>query len=1368
MFERASQSRPIAITLGFVLVATALGGSGRPPAATAIVADQEVALVAEPEVQATHAVDGFPAWRGTVQQSFGADPNGGVACNLPVSNHCWPQTWNSGGFMSTTGAWAVGGTYNIQTAQSERYPAVAGASYRLSIRMKPGGSQRWVGFCFYTSDVPLNNNDNRLSCEQKKAPSFDGYPWRSYLLTATAPAGTTHVGLHFISSQYYDDIIFSTTAPPSVPVEHLMGTCSAGHAACTAHFESDPVNTASGNYVTSVTDLSLPGRGLGFALSRTYNSIDPSTGDLGIGWRHSFSARLVVNPDATVRVEAEDGASYLFTPDGAGGFDTPPGGRSTLESVTGGYELTRPDQLRYRFNTSGALTALVDRNDNEIALTYAAGELSTVTDTVGRTMTFSHDTSGRISQIVGPLGRQVTYAYDASGRLSSVTDIRGGLSTYGYDSSNRLTTAVDPNGNTVVTNEYGTDGRISAQTDALGNRGTFAWNATTAVSTYTDARGGTWLDDYHENRLVSRTDPIGNVTTYGYDADLNLASVTDARGNTTTMTYDAAGHVLTRTAPAPLAYVETFTYNAFGDVLTATDGRGNTTTNQYDAAGNLVQVTQPGSAVTVYARDAAGTGLLLSTTDPRGKTTSFAYDTQANLTSVTDPLGNVASMTYDALGRLISSVDPRGNLPGSDPDDFRTTLTYDGDLVASTTDPLGSTVTTTYDPVGNRLSVTDPLGNVTSYMYDDANHLLTVTDPDLNVTAYAYDEVGNLVTRTDANLHVTTYAYDLGGRLTSTADPLGNDWLLTYDANGNLLTRTDARDQVTTYAYDKLNRRTAIDYGPAGTPDVGYAYDANGNLTQMTDGAGTEDYVYDNRNRLTSVTRGSDTFSYAYDAGGNVTNRTYPGGQVITYAYDDAGRMASAAVGSAVTTYAYDAAGRPLTAATPDGLTASHSYDQAGRLLEVAHVTATATLSRFTYGLDAAGRRTNLTTALGATGFAYDDRGQLIEACFGACPAQTPVPELPCLACVGSPLPRPAPQASPDPADTFVRYTYDPVGNRLTEQDYLGTTAHVYDAADRLTSVDGPNTPAETYTYDANGNQTAAGADTFAWNAADLLTSASVDGTTHTYAYAGDGRRISTTTGGATTGFAWDLAFGLPMLVAERDGSGATLRSYAYGLDLLSQSSAGSASYYHSDGLGSVVDVTDDTGSATRWAEYASFGQPRYQAAATGVPANPFGFTGEYLDPTGLYHLRARQYDPGIGRFLSQDPVVPSLDDPYFATYVYVSNAPGWYVDPSGRVRETPYPSPRPTPSPPPGWGPQPADDFEWPQWVEDLVPCDPQKFGIGLAQDALGALAIAGALVTEGGSFGAATPIAIAEAAFGLYHIYEGQVKIHEAYHCE
>lgn len=60
-------------------------------------------------------------------------------------------------------------------------------------------------------------------------------------------------------------------------------------------------------------------------------------------------------------------------------------------------------------------------------------------------------------------------------------------------------------------------------------------------------------------------------------------------------------------------------------------------------------------------------------------------------------------------------------------------------------------------------------------------------------------------------------------------------------------------------------------------------------------------------------------------------------------------------------------------------------------------------------------------------------------------------------------------------------------------------------------------------------------------------------------------------------------------------------------------------------------------------------------------------FAGELRDSdTGLYHLRARQYDPATGRFLTTDPLAPKLSEPYPSTYVYAGNRPTALVDPSG------------------------------------------------------------------------------------------------------
>lgn len=1097
------------------------------------------------------------------------------------------------------------------------------------------------------------------------------------LRTAVAVAPVGAIAVEYSMTVYILEVsheIIDEGPPPPAPDAQLLGLGQGGHANVLARYEAEPVNTALGNYVTSHVDLALPGRGLGLSFQRSYNSLDSGAGVLRVGWRHSFETHLVLNPDGSALFVAEDGAEVLYASDGAGGFVRPPGVLSGLAPISGGYELTRRDQMRYRFDSGGVVSAMLDRNNNQLTFAYTSGRLSTITDTVGRTISLTYDGSNRLSTVSGPPSRSVTYTYDLNSRLATVTDLRGKVTTYTYETGGRLETIVDANAHTVVTNEYGLDGRISAQTDARGKRGTFAWDAGTHTSTFTDARGGTWVDVYAGNALQSSTDPLGHTVRYTYDTHLNRISVTDPNQRTTTFTYDAASNLLTRSAPAPLNYAEFWTYTTLNDVATYRDGRNNVTSYAYDSAGNQITTTAPLNSITSFGRDPAGTGLLLSLTDPRGKVTNFGYDTQANLNQATTPLGFITTMTYDTAGRLLTRVDPRGNVAGADPAQYTTSYTYDaGDHALTVTDALGGVTSSTYDDVGNQASVTDANNHATTFAYDAANHLASVTDAKNGVTSYTYDDVANLISRTDANNHVTTYAYDLAKRLTSTTDPLSHVWSVTYDAAGNVATQVDANNKTTTFSYDALNRLSTVIYADTSTATVTYAYNANGNRVSMIDGAGTEMYAFDALNRLTTATRGSVIFNYGYDAAGNVTSRTYPGQSAQPFVYDNDGRL-STANGA---TYTYDAAANVVTTATPDGLTARYTYDRAGRLLEVAHTAAGATLSRFTYALDAIGNRTAMTTREGTVTYRYDELARLTEACWSqtTCPGGAPATPLTCVACIGGLLSRPAATTNPPPGESYRTYTYDSVGNRLSEASDLGTTTYAYDNSDRLTSVTAPGPVLTNYTFDSNGNQTAAGSTTFTYDLADRLKTATLGATTETYAYAGDGVRLSASTGALasqTTKFLWDRNFGLPQIAIERNGSDALLRYYRFGLDLLRQTAGSTTYYYHHDGLGSVGDVTSSAGASLTWGEYYPYGIRRQAGTGTGAPATqPFGFTGEQQDAiTGLYHLRARQYDAGTGRFLSLDPAKPATSDPYLSSYVYVWDSPVVFADPSGRCTQ--------------------------------------------------------------------------------------------------
>ncbi len=110
--------------------------------------------------------------------------------------------------------------------------------------------------------------------------------------------------------------------------------------------------------------------------------------------------------------------------------------------------------------------------------------------------------------------------------------------------------------------------------------------------------------------------------------------------------------------------------------------------------------------------------------------------------------------------------------------------------------------------------------------------------------------------------------------------------------------------------------------------------------------------------------------------------------------------------------------------------------------------------------------------------------------------------------------------------------------------------------------------------------------------------------------------------------------------------------------------------YYHTDGPGSVTNVTDSNGDKQWKYSYDPFGDERMnRQISTTAPENPMRYTGEHLDNfTDTYHLRARQYDAHLGRFTQTDPKAPAADAPYISSYAYAQNQPTVFSDPSGKT----------------------------------------------------------------------------------------------------
>ena len=109
---------------------------------------------------------------------------------------------------------------------------------------------------------------------------------------------------------------------------------------------------------------------------------------------------------------------------------------------------------------------------------------------------------------------------------------------------------------------------------------------------------------------------------------------------------------------------------------------------------------------------------------------------------------------------------------------------------------------------------------------------------------------------------------------------------------------------------------------------------------------------------------------------------------------------------------------------------------------------------------------------------------------------------------------------------------------------------------------------------------------------------------------------------------------------------------------------ARTTTYYHNDGLGSVVAATNEAGAVLWRKDYAPFGEQ----IDTTPDTERQSYTGKsHDDVTGLTYFGGRYYDPQVARFMSVDPVAFVDDNTMsFNRYLYVNNNPYKYVDPDG------------------------------------------------------------------------------------------------------
>jgi RHS repeat-associated protein len=981
--------------------------------------------------------------------------------------------------------------------------------------------------------------------------------------------------------------------------------------------------------------------------------------------------------------------------------------------------------IKYSYDTSHLIKSIIDPRGHTVstATYYPDGRLQDVTDAVGNKTSYRYNLLTNTTVITYPddgVYRQVTDGY---GSILSATDPLTRTTIFSYDSNHNLKTRTNALGH-IATNIYDSKGNLTSVTNgAFGAASRTDYNQYGGPTILTDTIGVTRTIGYYPNFMPKNIkDRLGTRASFSFDSHGSLKTLSNGNGKTTSYTYDPYGNELTETDP--LSHTTTFTYDQMGRRLSRTDALTNTTRYQYDALGHTVAITDAGNFVTKYTYDAEGN--LASETDGRNNTTTYIYDNANRLQNIhfpdtsaitytydfrgnklteTDQLGHVTKYVYDKAGQLRSVISAFGTPDAS-------TVSYDYDAIGqriSATDALSHTTTTTYvydalhhtkvltetapsplsyltttffNAAGQRIRFVDANNHKTSYQYDARGALTLTTHPDSTTSQQSYYSDGSVHTRTDQAGKITTYTYYDDGQLKTVTNPAnetttyGYDWVgnmtsiqdakshttsfqynglhqrtrqtlpitsifatYTYDENGNLHTLTDFNGKTTTYTYDKLNRITNIapDASLSGQTPIGFTYYSTGDRKTMTDASGTTSYSYNARNRLLSKATPYGSLSYTYDAASNLRSMrsSNTSGITVTYSYDALNQLQSVvdnrlSPSANTTTYVYSPTSTLKSVTLPNGVVTSYGYDTLDRLTSLVTKKNTTTLGSFTYTLRPEGNRSQVVELGGRTvNYSYDNAYRVLtETISLATPSGT------------------------------IGYHYDAVGNRTNRTSTVAGIAgasYTYDNNDRLNGN----------TYDNNGNTTVAGVLTYTYDFLNRLTAATGG---ISIIYDGDSNRVQETTSSGTTQFLVDdlNPTGYPQVVEEISG-GVVQRTYTYGRELISQTQVGSAttSFYGDDGLGSVRFLSNASGTKSDSYDYDAFGN--LLASSTPTPNN-YRFAGEQNDPSlGLYYLRARYYNAGVGRFWSRDSAEVNPDDPReLNRYVYVADNPVNATDPTG------------------------------------------------------------------------------------------------------
>ena len=910
--------------------------------------------------------------------------------------------------------------------------------------------------------------------------------------------------------------------------------------------------------------------------------------------------------------------------------------------------------------------------------------------------------------------RLTTYEYDKNGNLTKekrFLDYQSGTSRNG-----RIH---------VISYEYDKISRITRITDTTGAELRYTYNSRNALTSIKEKmEEGKWREMHYFYRSNGRLERVAETadkegcgkgyaqTRYEYDPEGNVVRITTPSGNEILREYDADGLLVKEEHKENRGDIEncfTYEYDKAGNLTKVTDVFGVPVSYEYDVRNRLISMTGKNGGITklIYDRNSRVERMALPKEyNEKGngaKGYCYSYDALDRIISMTGPDGTlIYKRSYNPYGELEQETDNAGS-------GIRFVYDYIGRKIHVSTAGQAEE-RYEYDPLGNLIATTDGNGNRTNFSVDAWGRIQEILKADSSKETYEYDFAGNMIKATDGEGHQIKYDYNTAGNLSSRTDASGNTEYFYYDIEGRLCRHRDRNGSETTYAYNMYHDPVRREHKTSGLQEA-YGYRKDGSLAYAIGGGMRYDYTYYLDGSLhEKKASGKTLLSFQYDLNGNRTLQRDITGKETRYTYNALDLLEEVRDNGFSARYSYHGNGTIKSLSVGDRLTTHYEYDRDKNLtrqwtrmkgeveegkrsrfsIPVMDKDGMTLLADYRYSYDGNGNRTSKESLAGKTSYQYDSLNRLVKVQY----------------------PKGLEEFSYDRADNRIKkltekeeelYKYD-VCNRMVEKQIrkLGAGRKLDSKTEMSTSpgnelnLDNTGTTAPKRTKEMETRtQAAIGKPdsiipfcTFIFqydNQGNLLreerkTEGNSQESIYSYDgfnrqkkiinfedkvqvnhYDGEGLRHEMEENGKLVKFLYNDR----KAVVEEKEDGNTIRLIR-GYNLVASDSESARIYYHyvSDEQGSITHVLGGDGNGSyglrNYYEYGAFGDFREKEEEV---ENRFGYNGEIFDPIGgQYYLRARYYNPVIGRFTQEDT--------YYGDglnlYAYCRNLPIGYVDPSG------------------------------------------------------------------------------------------------------